>query len=545
MHMKTSFPLRLMSLLFAVLLTISSLPSATLATELSEEHLHTEECMYEENHAEGECTPDVRESTNTSLSGRIGESNVEWSFDTSSGRLIITGNGNCDRFSSADDQPWASFRTEITEVWFNDMDSLAISDLAFWFDGCSSLTMAEIPYTSPIIGDRAFANCPNLCTVLLYHETEPLTIAADAFLSETLAPLNVCYSYGYDSVTTVLYRYDWGSDQRAAYFSDVYSRIALNTGYCSECGGVRSYTLSYEYWTASSHSIRHWCSGCGMDQNNGFMAGGHTYDSSGYCTLCGYYNSSAVCQHTSSYYEWFGCDYYVYCSNCGVYLGSGTSHGPYTYDAWQYYNTTYHSQQCYCISCGESSYNYNHHTTITTYMEYNAEQHSVAERCTVCSSNIGAVSYANHFDDNSDGLCDDCGYLMTHFSVTIPSAMIMAVSEDGVIHTADDVVIINNSTNSVEITSISITATGNWTLVPYNFNMAAAKVDSKLIGFYLNGAETTVTGSSEELFLPTRWTIDRTDTFPLEYNAVVSASSTPMENEQVLTLVFVVDWASR
>ena len=54
-------------------------------------------------------------------SGTIGDSSVQWTFDPSSGMLMISGSGGCERFSSADDQPWAHLRTQITEVWFNDM----------------------------------------------------------------------------------------------------------------------------------------------------------------------------------------------------------------------------------------------------------------------------------------------------------------------------------------------------------------------------------------------------------------------------------------
>ena len=148
-------------------------------------------------------------------------------------------------------------------------------------------------------------------------------------------------------------------------------------------------------------------------------------------------------------------------------------------------------------------------------------------------------------DLDGDDYCDDCGYLVSRFSVTLPAAMVMTVSEDGEIHTADNVAIINNSTHAVEITSVTVTAAGDWTLVPYNYNMAAAKVDTKLIGFRLNGAATRQTGDTERLSLPTNWTIDRADIFSLEYDAIVSATSTTMKNEQVLTLVFVIDWAPR
>lgn len=94
---------------------------------------------------------ETEETDSDPYSGNIGDSSVAWKFDTSSGRLIITGSGDCDTFDSADDQPWAAFRTEITEAWFYDMDTLSISDLAHWFEGCTSLKTAEIPYTTFVV----------------------------------------------------------------------------------------------------------------------------------------------------------------------------------------------------------------------------------------------------------------------------------------------------------------------------------------------------------------------------------------------------------
>ncbi len=80
-----------------------------------------------------------------------------------------------------------------------------------------------------------------------------------------------------------------------------------------------------------------------------------------------------------------------------------------------------------------------------------------------------------------------------------------------------------------------------------NRNMANEKVDSKQIGFILGNAETTQSGNTEDLnlsggFAESQWTITIDGTLPLDYDAVVSAMSEPIE-EQVLTLVFVLDWA--
>ena len=150
-----------------------------------------------------------------------------------------------------------------------------------------------------------------------------------------------------------------------------------------------------------------------------------------------------------------------------------------------------------------------------------------------------------HTDSNADDYCDSCNYLMTRFSVTVPANLSLMMASNGEISSAATAAIINNSTDAVEVTAITITAAGDWTLVPFNYNMAAAKVDAKLIGFSINGAVTARTGRSEQLTLPGDWTIDKGASLPLTYDAVASATSVAINNEQVLTLVFVIDWVDR
>jgi hypothetical protein len=123
--------------------------------------------------------------------------------------------------------------------------------------------------------------------------------------------------------------------------------------------------------------------------------------------------------------------------------------------------------------------------------------------------------------------------------------MSLTVSKNGEVYAATNAAVINNSSHAVEITSVTVSAGNNWTLVPYDYSMADEKVDSRLIGFYLNDAETSQIGTSESLTLPDNWTIDRGDSFPLQYDAVVSATSDILQNEQVLTLVFIINWAQR
>ncbi len=129
------------------------------------------------------------------------------------------------------------------------------------------------------------------------------------------------------------------------------------------------------------------------------------------------------------------------------------------------------------------------------------------------------------------------------FSVTVPAVLTLTVSENGEVFSAVNAEIVNNSTDSVKVVQVTVKTENGWKLVPFNCNMADEKVDSKKIGFVLRNAETTQNGSTENLTLTENWTITTAGTLPLTYDAVVSAMSAPVK-EQVLTLVFVLDWAA-
>lgn len=597
---------KILSLLLAAVMLLTALPAAAFAAD-DAEHNHDEaglNSVYEiENDAE------VIELSSTS--GTIGESSVTWSFDRASGQLMIGGNGGCAAFNSADDQPWADIRSEITEVWFSDMGSLAIENLAHWFEGCDSLRIVEIPYTTVAIGERAFAECAALECVMFYYAEEPFSIEESAFYVDTLTALEVLFIPSSETTMNTLYTYDWSKDNRAAYFSNVYNVATLATGYCSCCEGTYSYTLDYEQWTATIHSVRHWCSNCGYDQLGGVLSGSHSYDNSGSCTKCGYYNSAydnSVCYHTSTRISWSECDWYEYCRSCGDLVDYGTSHGMYVYGDWEYYSSSHHRRYYYCSDCDEGSYSYGYHSASTEYSSANSAQHTVSQYCSTCATTISSstenhsfvygswdsysddqhrrmktcsiceystyeyadhsvdygvwgiysdmqhrrsescscgysiYNYGNHTDNDDNYYCDSCSYEMTRFSVTVPANLMLTVSANGEVYAPTNAAIVNNSTGDVVIKSISVTTANGWKLVPYGYNMAQNKVNSKLIGFAVNGAKTTKIGSNEVLALSGNWKISKGATLPLNYDAVVSATSTPI-NQKVLTIVFVVEWA--
>lgn len=448
---------------------------------------------------------------------------------------------------------------------------------------------------------------------------------------------------------------------------------------CPFCGVTCSYTVAYEQWTSNVHCIRHWCSNCGYDMCGGVLGESHTM-SNGVCTLCGYDDGTGsggdedtepdVCYHDDTYTRWSGCDWYEYCSDCGEYIDSGTSHGStytewdgcdwyeycndcdelmdsgtshgnYSYGAWEYYNTSRHRRYYSCDDCGEGSYTYGYHSTTTKYTSYSSTQHTVGSYCSTCGSYVGSTSYeshdfsygnwksynssqhrrivscsdcgyssyeyadhsytygawtsisdtqhsrtkscscgystieyanhsfaygdwaiysedehtrtvscscgystteySSHTDSDNDGECDSCGYGMSYFSVTVPAVMVMVVSENGEVTAADNAFITNNSSSAVVVSEITVLAADGWTLVPYDINMADEKVNANLIGFRIEDIRTTDYGESES-FTGNR-TVEKGESFSLFYDAVVSASSRTITDEQVLTVVFVIGWA--
>ena len=127
------------------------------------------------------------------------------------------------------------------------------------------------------------------------------------------------------------------------------------------------------------------------------------------------------------------------------------------------------------------------------------------------------------------------------FSATVPVVLPLTVDENGKVHTGA-AEIINGSTGEVVVSSVSISTKNGWQLVPFNTDMAHAKVDAKQLGFKINDAATTKTGNAETLTLTAPWTIAENGRLPLSYDAVVSAVSKAVTEQEVLSVVFVLEW---
>jgi len=460
--------------------------------------------------------------------GMIGQSSVTWEYDPETQKLRIGGTGTPLSFSSGDDQPWKDYREQILRVSFADNEGLRITDLKHWFEGFCEVVEIIIPKdVVESIEPEYFGDCDSL--QYLMYGGENLIREPNVLSSGPGCALGACTC---TSCTEVLYGY-----------------YPITSGY---------------------HGFYVRCSGnCGVSD---FLSGPHSF-SNNKCIYCGYTKN---CSHSSTTTDWTGCIYTVVCTSCGAVLTSGTSHS-YSYGSWSYYSATEHKRTGTCTDCGATTTSYGSHSTTTKYSQYSGAQHSVVHYCAACATNVGGTSYASHsfsygawsdysdtqhrrlktcascsysgyeyaahVDSNGDGYCDACNHLMIRFSVTVPTSLAMAVSKRGKVNAASNAAIQNNSTGSVKITGMKVTTANGWKLVPYSSSLAGAKVNSKLLGFRAAGSETVTYGTSESMNVGNQTGIPKGGSLPLNYSAVVSAASKPI-NEQVLTVEFTVDWAA-
>ncbi len=716
-------------------------------------------------------------------SGTIGSTSVTWTLKN--GVLFIGGSGSTPTFASKADQPWATYRDQITQVWFDDMEAVYVADLAYWFTDCVNLETAEIPYTTPVIGTDAFAGCDSLQTVLLYYsESDPLTIADGAFkiseLDET-AVLTLAVAELHDSIKN----HAWLAENHQVVITDVYGISSLSSAICGGCtciygsslslcanntydacycdestgtGGSGSGGSSYETYSVTynltnvtkasggSYAYSDTAYTATLTANTGYTlpdsiavtVGGSTLSTSRYTysastgsisipasritgnigitaagvpssytitwngnggttqtttqnygetlalpsnptrtgyTFAGWYTAaSGGTQVTSStvftgtadttyYAHWTTNSYTVTwnaSTNGGTVNGASsvTTSVPYgskaTAPSYTPVKTGYTFKGWYTTATGSSLYssvtisgartfyaqftanaytitwalgNGATETTAQIYGEtltlpttpsrtgytfdgwYTAETGGVQVTEDTVFTGTGATTYYAHWTPktysisyfNEGGEPFDgtqaSGYPTTHtygtatalpdaskegyyflgwytdstctervtsldataftsditlyakwelivvFSVTVPANLSLSVAQDGTVYAGTNAEVVNNSTDAVEVTSLTIQANNGWSLVPYATNMAGEKVDSKKIGFSINGAATTKTGGEEALELSGNWTIQKGSTLPLDYTAKVSATSQPITDANVLTLVFVLDWA--
>ena len=366
-------------------------------------------------------------SSEAATSGTIQNSGIRWSLDEK-GWLTISGSGEAPVFQSADDQPWAAVRDQITEVWFEDVETLSIPDLAYWFEGCVNLTTAELPL-APTIGKHAFYNCPKLSTLTMYYgETVLNSIGEDAFWRETDSgdTLYIAYIIGYPEATVPFYTYDWAASNRSdRYFYDLYgvysnadsaaSTVAdsgimkapakavsrASTGIVGTCPSCKQYSLQGTYvsttHTSRGHQEYYECYKCHYVQNLGtYVYKDHGSGSYGSwtCPDCGShtwvldYENDATC--TRNGYREYSCD----CGQSKRETIYATGHS-YSYGSWEEYSSSQHRREAYCRNCGATDYDYaSHSMSYGSWSNSSSSQHSRTASCRTCG--YSTTDYGNH-----------------------------------------------------------------------------------------------------------------------------------------------------
>ena len=355
------------------------------------------------------------------VSGTIPDSKITWELD-GKGWLTISGSGEAPVFTSADDQPWAAVRDQITQVWFDDMDALRIADLAYWFEDCVHLTTAEIPSTTPTIGKHAFYNCPKLSTLTIYYGEDILeSIGEEAFWRENDSgdTLYIGYIIGYPKSSVPFYDYDWaGSNRNNKYFYDLYGvysdtpaavgimsapGISVTStgsiiGNCPSCGKY-SFQGTYVEVAHSSrgHANYNECNSCHYVQYLGTYTtkshGSGAYGS-GTCPDCGSHTwvlqsqQAATC--TSNGYRSYSCA----CGQTKSETIYSSGHN-YSYGSWEQYSASQHRRENYCRNCGATDYDYaSHSMSYGSWSKYSDSQHSRTASCRTCG--YSTTEYGNH-----------------------------------------------------------------------------------------------------------------------------------------------------
>ena len=406
---------RKITALLLVLCVLLSLSISVFAAEDHEQHEHT---IYDS-------APDEEPvvSSEAATSGTIQNSGIHWSLDEK-GWLTISGSGEAPVFTSVDDQPWAAVRDQITEVWFEDVETLTIPDLAYWFEGCVNLTTAELPL-SPVIGKHAFYGCSKLSTITMYYgETVLKSIGEDAFWRETDSgdTLYIAYIIGYPEATVPFYTYDWAASNRSSrYFYDLYGVYSnaeaatvggikkapaqvstrASTGIVGTCPSCKQYSLQGTYvsttHTSRGHQEYYECYKCHYVQNLGtYVYKDHGSGSYGSwtCPDCGShtwvldYENDATC--TRNGYREYSCD----CGQSKRETIYATGHS-YSYGSWEQYSTSQHRREAYCRNCGDSDYEYaSHSMNYGSWSNHSDTQHSRTASCRTCG--YSTTDYGNH-----------------------------------------------------------------------------------------------------------------------------------------------------
>ena len=160
-------------------------------------------------------------------------------------------------------------------------------------------------------------------------------------------------------------------------------------------------------------------------------------------------------------------------------------------------------------------------------------------------------------DTDGDVIPDGPGTVTpTKMSVVVPTALPMAMSDDGTVVTATDCKIINYSYGSVRVKTVTISAASDWNLTAFGpkSSLASEKVDSNKLGFALSigGGQQVQTATNDATQQLISAPIDgcymtgvgdlNNNSVSVEYAAIVTPLSNTVSNTTVANVVFVIEW---
>ena len=170
--------------------------------------------------------------------------------------------------------------------------------------------------------------------------------------------------------------------------------------------------------------------------------------------------------------------------------------------------------------------------------------------------NGGSGSTPVYLSSTEDGTLDG-DPAATAMSVTVPTALPMAMSQTGDVTTADNCKIINNSYGAVRVKSVTINTANGWKLTAFGdkATLASEKVDSNKLGFALSigGGKQVTTDTSNA---STQALISAPvagcymsgvgnasgNTVAVVYDAIVTPLSNAVTDANIANVVFVIEW---
>ena len=145
----------------------------------------------------------------------------------------------------------------------------------------------------------------------------------------------------------------------------------------------------------------------------------------------------------------------------------------------------------------------------------------------------------------------------TAMSVTVPTALPMAMSQTGDVTTATDCKIVNNSFGAVRVKSITISAAGGWKLTAFGdkSTLAREKVDANKLGFALSigggsSVQTDASNAASQTLIaaPVNGCYmsgvgdTSANSIGISYDAIVTPVSEAATNTAIASVLFIIAW---